>query len=304
MGLTFVTGATGYVGRRLVHAMAAAGTGVVVLVRKGATIPAELQATAFDVESVEGDLLVPSTYEKALARCSHVVHLAATTGKARPAVHERTNAEGTRTLADAARRAGVRGFLHVSTIAVKFRDQRHYPYARSKVRAEEIVRAAGLPFTIVRPTIVVGPGSPVVAGMARLAGLPLVPVFGPGTARVQPISVDDLVADIAEIVASDRFRGETIELGGPEVVTIEELLRRIRSAAGKGRARVLHLPHAFVSGALAFVEPLLLPVMPLTAGQLATFAEDGVAAPSEFTSSRKRALVGLDAALSGAPARG
>lgn len=299
MALIFVTGAAGYVGRRLVRALGARGSRVVALVRDPASLPADLRSLP-GVEFVAGDLLEPASYEKALGGCSRVVHLAATTGKARPAVHERTNAEGTRTLLDAARRAGVGGFLHVSTIAVKFRDQRHYPYARSKVRAEEIVRASGVPFTIVRPTIVVGPDSPVVAGLGKLAGLPLVPVFGPGTARVQPISVDDVVLDLAEIVATDRFRGETIDLGGPEVVTIEELLRRIRSAAGKGRARVMHVPLGPVRAALALVEPLLLPVMPLTAGQLATFAEDGVAEPSDFAASRKRPLVGLDAALAGA----
>ena len=78
------------------------------------------------------DLGTPAAYLDALRGCDTVVHLAAVTGKAKPTDYFRVNREGTRALVDAAKAAGVRQLLHVSTIAVKYRDEQRYFYAHSK----------------------------------------------------------------------------------------------------------------------------------------------------------------------------
>jgi len=300
-----VTGATGYIGRRFVRAMAAAAPGsrIVAIVRDAAAVPAELR-TVPGVEFVKADLGDAGTLAAPLEGCRTVVHLAAATGKARRKEHFRVNADATAALLAAARTAGATAFLHVSTISAAFADRRHYPYAQSKLRAEELVRGAGVPFTIVRPTVVLGPGSAVLEGLSKLALLPVTPLFGGGRAKLQPIDVADVVAALVEIVVARRFRGETIDLGGPEVVTTRDLLARIRALRGKGALRGLRFPLGLPRVLLAAVEPLLLPVLPLTAGQLCPFANDGTAAPSEFVSSRKRPLRGLDESLREALARG
>lgn len=293
----FITGATGYVGRRLLQRLERTRYVRVACLVRDPSAPALHGASASGFDLVGGDLGTPAAYLDALRGCDTVVHLAAVTGKAKPTDYFRVNREGTRALVDAAKAAGVRQLLHVSTIAVKYRDEQRYFYAHSKREAEQIVARSGVAFTILRPTIVTGPGSPVAEGLARMAGGWLMPVFGDGTTPVQPIFVDDLIDSIMSILSEGRFRGEIIELGGPEVMTIEELMSSIGRARFGRASRPLHLPLGAVRTSLSLLEPLLLPVLPLTSGQLALFANDGTVEPSSFVDERKTRMKGLDAVL-------
>jgi nucleoside-diphosphate-sugar epimerase len=226
------------------------------------------------VEFVQGDLTGASTYASALTGCDAVVHLAAATGKARPKTYFQVNLEGTRTLLGECKRAGVRYFLYVSTIAARFTNQHRYYYAQSKRRAEEAVAGSGIPYTIVRPTMVLGKGSPVQEGLAKLANLPVVPVFGNGRALVQPVSVDDLADCLAAILEDAAFAGRTVEIGGPDILTIQELMMKIRGSS----APVMHLPAGLIAACVGVVEKPLFPVLPFTAGQIASFVNDGTVA--------------------------
>lgn len=295
-GVLFVTGASGFVGQRVL-ARASERFARVIALSRGA-----LAEAPSGVERVRGDLLdaAPAAWEAALAGCDAVLHLAATTGKASPAEVERGVVVATQRLLAAAQRAGVRHFVFVSTIAVRFPDQRHYPYAHAKAAAERAVGASGLPATIVRPAIVAGPGSPVLAGFATLARAPVTPSFGSGQTRVAPIHVEDLAEALVEIAAGEPS-AEPIELGGPESFTLDALFARLRAAEGGGAPRLVHLPLAPVRELLAALEPVLRPLLPLTAGQLATFANDGLPAPSAFAASRRGALRPIFAAASMAP---
>lgn len=267
----FVTGATGFIGRRLLAALDRRRFGAVTsLVRVPGALAGE--------RVVVGRLEDASSYEGALGPATTVVHLAGLTGKAAPERYVAVNVEGTSRLVAACRRAGVRRFVHVSTIAVKYPDKRWYPYARSKEAAETIVRESGLDYLIVRPTIALGPGSPAAAGLGRLARSWLTIVPGRGRARIQPIHVDDLARVLAALVAEARFAGETVELGGPEVVEVGELLRLL-SARGGRRPPALHVPLAPLVAILGRVEGMFLPILPITAGQLSVFAQDGIIEP-------------------------
>ena len=90
-----------------------------------------------------------------------MVHLAALTGRAAPEEYKRVNVDGTSVLLQACKAAKVRRFLHVSTIAAGYPDQRYYPYATTKAQAESLVRESGLDLAIVRPTLVLGEKSPI-----------------------------------------------------------------------------------------------------------------------------------------------
>jgi len=259
----FVTGGDGFVGKHLMRLARRRGLDLVLLQRPGA------------------DLRDPRSYASKLAGTEAVVHLAAATGAAPESVHAAVNAEGTRGLVEAARAAGVKRFLLVSTIAAKFADTSRYPYARSKREAEAAVLGSGLRAAIVRPTIVVGSGSAGLAGLRRLASFPVVPIFGPGTARVQPIDVNDLATVLDAILAEDRFDGGILEAGGRDIVSIEELITTIRAIASNMTPRVLHLPYRTISSLLWRLERSGLR-LPVTAGQLASFVEDGTTEPSDF----------------------
>lgn len=291
----FVTGATGFVGRHLLSRLAAQDRDreMVALVRGegGRAIPGPAP-----LRVVVGDLRRPESYAAALDGVHTVIHVAATTGAASESDHFAVNAEGTRALAERAAAAGVRRFVLVSSIAVTFPDTRRYPYARSKQAAEQAVRRLGIGWIIVRPTIVLGRGSPVLAGLRRLAGLRIIPIFGPGTARVQPIDVDDLAILLTTILEAEALAGEIVELGGPEVLTIEELLQEIRRLERGARARTVHLPAGPIAGVAWLSERVGLRP-PVTAGQLCTFLADGIASRCTWLETRGVRLTPLSDTL-------
>ncbi len=280
----FVTGATGFLGRRFLVHVEGEGSRVTCLRRPGSDLPDA------DVTWVEGDLETPASFMDALPRGGAVLHMAAVTGKAAARHLRRVHIEGTRELLDASRAADTRHFVFVSTIAAKFRNRRHYPYAQTKLQAEQLVRESGIPHTIVRPTIIMGPGAPVVAGLRKLASAPFVPVFGNGRTSVQPVDVDDLARLLVDLLKGEALN-ETIEIGGLDAMTIEELLlslRRGETGRETGREpRLLHLPARPISFVLACLEPCLRPLLPLTAGQIKTFTEVGTAANHPWMAARR-----------------
>ncbi len=272
----FLTGATGFIGRHVLERLDASRAELVVcLVRDPARLAGKSPRPTY-VRPIAGDLLRPETYAAALAGCDIVVHLAAAVGKATEADHFRVNLEGTRVLLDAARAAGVPRFLHVSTISVNFPDKRHYAYARAKERAEELVRASDRDWAIVRPTIVLGPGSGWGKKLRALATAPVPFVFGSGRARLQPVDVRDVARFLVELAASPALGRVTIELGGPDVLTFDEILVRARGAA----SRVVHVPAAPLIGTLAALERIVGGALPVTAGQFYGFLHDTTAAPN------------------------
>jgi len=272
----FITGASGFLGQALLRSLPVDAAPRLVLIGRHPPFPIPA-AWSGRVTFLEASPRQPERYESALAGCDTILHLAAQTGKARPAEFQRSNVEGTRLLLTAARKAGVSRFLFISSIAAGFSDLRHYPYGRSKAEAERLVRGSGLRTVIVRPTMIAGPGSPVFGGLTRLARLPLIPLFGSGQALVQPILVSDLAGIVSSLLTTDRFDGETIAVGGPESIPIGELLQRISlRATGKRRATV-SLPAAPAAALLAMLEPFFLPVLPVTAGQIQTFSTPGTA---------------------------
>jgi nucleoside-diphosphate-sugar epimerase len=291
----FITGGTGFVGSHFLRSLDPLEYPRIVCLTR--TRPA---SAAKNVEFLQGDLLERGGYARALSECDAVVHLAAATGKCPPETYFQVNLEGARALVDECRRAGTKRFLYVSTIAAKFSNTSHYYYAQSKRQAEEVVAASGLPYTIARPTMVMGPGSPVLNGLSKLANLPVIPIFGNGRALVQPVAVNDLAVCLREILDDTGLVNRTIEIGGPQVLTMQELLMKIRRQGG--RPQVLHLPAGLVSAGVSVLEKFLLPVLPFTAGQIASFVNDGTAAQDPRLAGWQARMVTLDQMLSPNPA--
>ena len=229
-------------------------------------------------------------YEQKMSGTEAIVHLAAVTGKARRDQYFDVNVEGTRALTEMSRRLGISKFLYVSSIAARFPDKNHYYYAQSKEQAEEIVRSSGLHYAILRPTIVLGRGAQVWKGLSRLARFPIIPIFGDGRTMIQPIWVDDLADFIIDLLKTDRFENETFEAGGAESITIEEFLVRASRLLRGSEPRTFHLPLDLFRKALSWLEPLLLPILPLTAGQLASFRFDGRPQPNQLAETRSGQL--------------
>lgn len=271
----FVTGASGYLGNRVLALAPGPRQRGRILCLWRAARPA---GDGFEI--VPGDLTAGESYAPWLQGCDTVLHMAAATGKTARAEYFRVNRDATATLVDQCRAAGVKRILYVSSIAAAFPAIDRYYYAQSKLAAETRIRQSGLDYCIVRPTMIFGKGAPVLEGLARLAGAPWIPLFGGGRNPVQPVYVDDLARALWTILQTGRFHNEVIEIGGPDVVTMRELLTQI-SVAVQGRpARLLPVPAAPVAAVLGWLEPLLLPWLPLTAGQMQSFTANGSANPT------------------------
>ena len=272
----FLTGATGFIGQALVRRLSGRYQARVRCLTRhaGATLPPGWEA-------VTGDLLAPESWAGSLEGSEVVLHAGAATGSAGADEMLRVNAHATRALVRQAERAGVRRFILVSSIAARYPDLSDYPYGRSKVLAEEAVRTAAIPFTIVRPTIVLGPTSPIWQRLRQLASGPVALLPGDGTARVQPIDVEDVALALATLIRRDTDE-ELIELGGPDVVTFDTLMRGVRLAVRGRSGPLLRIPLPPLRAALRLAARLAGSRLPIGPGQLVPFAENGTALPSRL----------------------
>lgn len=215
----------------------------------------------------------------AIAAGSIVLHLAAATGRLAPAVMRAVNVEGTRRLVAGARSAGAAHLVFVSSIAAGFADRRWYHYAEAKRDAERLVAESALPHTVVRPTMVFGPGSPVQDALRRLAtgGAPI--VLGHGEVMVQPVHVDDLAAFLVALATTPPADSTTIDVGGRDRLTLRALLAHMREASGLPPRDPWSVPLELPRLALAWTERIVGPRLPVSAGQMASFVNDSTAAP-------------------------
>lgn len=288
-----ITGASGFVGRRLLAALAGLGHPHVVVLARRPELATSMLPWSPTWRAVACDLARDDVPRDAIGRDDTVLHLAAATGTSAPAVMQAVNVEGTRRLVRATQDAGGGHLILISSIAARYRDRRWYPYADSKRAAEMIVADSGVPCSIVRPTMVIGEGSVVGEGLARLAtgGAPI--VLGRGDVRVQPVHVDDLVAFLLALAAHGPAGVTPLEVGGADRLAMRELLGTIRAARGLPRRRVVPVPLGALRASLALLEPVARPVLPVTAGQLAAFVNDSDAGENAIVQALLPAPMGV-----------
>jgi uncharacterized protein YbjT (DUF2867 family) len=236
--MILVTGGTGFVGGHVVAALRRAGQRVRCLVRDVRS--AEKPALA-GCELVEGDMTHPATLRAAVDGADAVVHLVAIR-QGKDEAFERIMSQGTRDLVAAAEEAGVRRFVHMSALGLDERTKDLVPYYRAKWEMEEALRGSSLPFVIFRPSFVFGTDGGLLPTFRRLAKLaPITPIVGSGAQRIQPIWADDVASYFARALEDDVPPGTTFELGGPDVVSWDELWTRLKGALGVRRPSV-HVP--------------------------------------------------------------
>ncbi len=271
--LIAVTGATGFVGRHVAAALASRGHQVRALARRPARARQALGPLA---ELVPGQLGDGATLAALVRGADAVIHLVGIIVETGSATFHEVHVEGTRRALAAARDAAVRRFVYMS--AVGARDQPGATrYHRTKWQAEELVRASELSHAIFRPSIISGPESAPIQAIARLhRWSPVVPVFGEGRFPTQPVWIEDVALAFAR-AAEDAAIVGAFELGGPAVVTYEQLLLAIGRATGHPRPLV-HLPLG-LARAVAAAFDLLGPAAPLTSDQLQMLVE-GSATPA------------------------
>ncbi|KQT32062.1 3-beta hydroxysteroid dehydrogenase [Sphingomonas sp. Leaf412] len=262
--LVTLIGGGGFIGRYVAQALLAHGARVRIAgrdPRKSYFIKplGGLGQTQF----VAADVTRPDTIARAVQGADGVVNLVGVFDGDLDRVH----VDGARAIAEAAAREGA-AMVHVSAIGADSESPARY--ARTKAAGEAAVTAALPHATILRPATVFGREDQFVnrfAGM--IASLPIVPVLKPG-ARFQPVYVGDVAdAVVAALADRDTFGGRTFELGGPEVLTMLELHRRIATAIGRDPTFV---PLPDVAGKLLSA----LPLSPISADQWKLLQRDTV----------------------------
>ena len=236
--MILVTGGTGFVGGHVVVALRRAGQRVRCLVRDVRS--AEKPALA-GCDLVEGDMTHPATLRAAVDGADAVVHLVAIR-QGKDEAFERIMSQGTRDLVAAAEEAGVRRFVHMSALGLDERTKDLVPYYHAKWEMEEALRGSSLPYVIFRPSFVFGTDGGLLPTFRRLAKLaPITPIVGSGAQRIQPIWADDVASYFARALEDDVPTGTTFELGGPDIVSWDELWTRLKDALGVSRPSV-HVP--------------------------------------------------------------
>jgi NADH dehydrogenase len=234
-GRIFISGGTGFVGTNLQAALA--GRPLRLLVRDRTQAP---PTDSGDVEVVEGNVTRPDTLRDALDGCEAVINLAAIIEEKGEATFDAVIRQGTVNLVEAAKRAGVKRFVLMSALGA--RHDPAFPYFEAKWQAEQAVMASGIPWTIFRPSVIFGPGDGFINTLANLVRkAPIIPVVGSGQTKFQPVSVADVAASFVKAIDDPATVGKTFELGGPDILTYEQLLDVIAAKLGKQRRKV-HVP--------------------------------------------------------------
>ena len=180
------------------------------------------------------------------------------------------------TLLAHAREAGVRRIVHVSVSNAS--DRSDLPYYAAKGRIEALVRGSGLPFTILRPALVVGAGDILVNNIAYfLRRSPVFTIFGDGRYRVQPIAVDAF-ADIAVEAIEGGHAQATLEVAGPRDWTFRDLVRATREAVGS-RAWLVRAPAWTALAGLTIAGAFLRDVV-LTADEIRGLTREYLVTPN------------------------
>ena len=241
----FLSGGSGFVGSSVLTELVTRGLNVRALVNRG-TVKIESPK----VEVVRGDLFDDTALDRAMAGCDAAIHLVGIIMEkpSKDVTFERIHVEGTRRVLEAAKRNGVRRYVHMSALGT--RDGARSMYHRTKYQAEQIVQSSGLDWTIIRPSLIHGPGGEFMqmeVGWARGKKAPWVamPYFGAGlfgqarAGKLQPVYVNDVSRAFVDCLENPKTAGSIYELGGGEAMSWPAMHRLVsQKLLGKERPTV------------------------------------------------------------------
>lgn len=269
-----VAGGTGLLGRAITKALLDAGHTVVVASRsQPARDPIDARASW-----VRADVTDPSTLPAALAGADAVVDAVQFPNSPiedpkKGLTFERIDLGGTKNLVDAAKAAGVPRFVGLSGVGAA--EDAEFHWLRYKWAEEQHIKASGVPFTMFRPSWIYGPRDVSLnrfLGFARF--LPFIPIVGDGKTRISALFIDDLAAHVVAAVERDDVRGRIFEIGGPDVLSMDEVVRAALKAAGKKRF-LMHQPASLMRMVAGIAQRL--PGRLLTPDAVDFITMDGVA---------------------------
>jgi NADH dehydrogenase len=262
-----VTGANGFVGRTLTARLLQRHD-VRALISERPGAESELPRGGAGMEVRRVDVRRAETLRGAFDGCDAVVHTVAVPTQRKQRFAE-VNVGGVANVVDEARRAGIPRILHMSALGAD--PSSPFPYLKSKGEGQAIVAGSGLSHLVLRSSLLFGEGDDFFPRLAFSLVFPIVPVPGDGRSRFQPVHVDDIAQALALAIDRPELTG-IYEVGGPEPLTYDDLLRETMNGTGRRRP-TLHLPVALMKPP-AFFMGLLMPDPPVTVEQLDLLAVD------------------------------
>jgi uncharacterized protein YbjT (DUF2867 family) len=235
--LVTVFGGSGFLGRNVVRALAKRDYRIRVAVRRP-ELAGHLQplGKVGQIHAVQANLRYPASVEAAMRDCHVAINLVGILAESGAQTFEAVQGEGAGAVAKAAAAAGA-AMVHVSAIGAD--ENSPSGYARAKAAGEQAVLSAVPAATILRPSVVFGPEDQFTNRFAALARMsPVLPLIGGGLTKLQPVYVGDVATAVADAVDGKTKAGATYELGGPEVLTMREVIEIILATTERKRMLV------------------------------------------------------------------
>jgi NADH dehydrogenase len=287
--LVTIYGGSGFIGRHVVRAIAKTGARMRVAVRRP-ELAGHLQPLGGvgQINAVQANIRFPDSLLAAADGADAVVNLVGILFPTGKQTFTAVQDEGARHVAEAARAAGARALVHVSAIGAN--PNSPSAYARTKAAGEIAVTEVFPGSIILRPSIVFGPEDDFFNRFAKLARIaPALPLIGGGRTRLQPVFAGDVAKAVIAALSGKAHAGAPYELGGPEVLTLKEVMRRVLDYTMRSRLLV-PVPFWFAKFKAAFLQ--LLPNPMLTIDQVRLLETDNVV--SESAKQSGRTLEGLN----------
>ncbi len=268
--ITTVFGGTGFLGSRIVRALATSGRRVRIAARH--PIRPDWASDGDVIELTNADIHDEGGVKRALADATSVVNAVSlyveSGGKNS---FEAVHVKGAGRVARLSHAAGIRQLVLISGIGASASSPS--AYVRARARGEESVRAVFRDAIIMRPSVMFGPRDALIANLARLSRLPMIPLFGRGETRLQPVLVDDVAQAVAKRIGDMGSGRSLFELGGARIYRYRELVERVLAHLGRHRPLV---PVPFVLWRTLALLATPLPNPPLTRDQVLMMQEDNV----------------------------
>src|SRR5438477_2298152 len=270
--LITVFGGSGFLGRNVVRALAKRDYRIRIAVRRP-ELAGHLQpiGRVGQIHAVQTNLRYPASVEAAMRDSSIAINLVGILTEGGAQTFDAVQAKGAETIARAAAAAGAR-MVHVSAIGAD--ENSPSRYARAKAVGEQAVLSAVPSATILRPSLMFGPEDQFTNRFAALARMsPFLPLIG-GDTRMQPVYVGDVADAVADAVDGKTKAGATYELGGPEVLTMREIIEAILEIAGR-KPMLVPLPFGLARFKANFLQ-FAPGALKLTPDQVTLLARDNV----------------------------
>lgn len=250
----FLTGATGFIGDHLLEALVAREHEVTCLARGGGA--ARLEAMALPgVRVVRGEFTRPEEWLGEIAGHDAVVNTVGIIRETGRSKFKVLHADAPVALFEAAARGGIRKIVQLSALGAA--PEADTAFLRSKGAADRRLAELGVPYVVVRPSLVYGPGDHSMTYFLSLAALPVTPIPGDGQYRVQPVHVDDLVRALVQAVERDDLAAITVDAGGRAPLIFDAMFDVLARWLGRPNgARKLHVPRALVQWVAAATDAL------------------------------------------------